>query len=382
MTALERLVAEEFELLDKDIIHLNHAGVAPWPKRTAEAVKRFAEENATLGPFHYERWLAKEQQLRRQAQQLLGAPSPADIALVKNTSEGLSFVAYGLDWRPGDNVVISDAEFPSNRIVWESLQSRGVSVREAPLAAGETPEEALFARVDERTRLLSVSAVQYGNGLRMDLARIGAFCKAHDLLFCVDAIQALGALHCDVQAIQADFLAADGHKWLLAPEGLGIFYVAESVRDRLALTQYGWHMTEAPHDFDRRDWRPAASARRFECGSPNMLGIHALSASLSLLQECGIETIAEIVIGNSVYLIERLNDIPGIQVITPAQESRLSGIVSFSCENRESGAIVSYLREHGVICAERAGYVRFSPHFYVSRRQLDHALRLLEAALA
>ena len=377
---LEELVRREFPPRD-NLIHLNHAGVAPWPARTAEAVCRFAEENARFGPLHYERWLKVEHELRRQAQTLLNAPSPEDIALVKNTSEGLSMVAYGLQWQSGDNVVISDAEFPSNRIVWESLGDLGVEVRQARLAMAETPEDALFAAADEHTRLISISSVQYASGLRMDLARIGAWCRAHGVLFCVDAIQSLGALPCDVQAIGADFLVADGHKWLLAPEGLALFYVAERVRPVLRPTQYGWHMTEAPHDFERRCWKPAASARRYECGSPNMLGIQALSASLSLILEIGLDNISRIILDNTSYLIERIEEMPGMSVHSPQDPQRRSGIVSCCHASRPSMEIVRYLREHGVICAERAVNIRISPHFYTGKSRLEHALGLLEASL-
>lgn len=376
----EALIEAEFSRLDS-IIHLNHAGVAPWPERTAEAVRRFADENVRQGSLNYEAWLKTEVLLRKQAQQLLNAPSHNDIALLKNTSEGLSMVAYGLDWQRGDNIVISDAEFPSNRIVWESLQSQGVEVRQAPLAAAQTPEDALFQQVDEHTRLISISSVQFASGLRMDLERIGDFCHRHHLLFCVDAIQSLGALPCDVQAIQADFLVADGHKWLLGPEGLALFYVSEAAREVLRPTQYGWHMVEDPHDFDRRDWQTARSARRYECGSPNMLGIHALSASLGLLLEIGIPDISRIILRNTEYLIERIDDIEGIQVAVERQPSRLSGIVAFSHDHKPSSSVVSYLQEHGVICAERAGNIRFSAHFHNNRRQLDHALQLLTAAI-
>ena len=377
---LAAVIDNEFSALDT-VIHLNHAGVAPWPRRTAEAVRRFAEENMREGPLHYEAWLKTEALLRQQGQQLLNAPSPQDIALVKNTSEGLSMVAYGLDWHKGDNIVISDAEFPSNRIVWESLRPRGVTVRQATLAEAETPEDALFQQVDEQTRLISISAVQYASGLRMDLARIGDFCRRHHILFCVDAIQGLGALPCDVQAIKADFLMADGHKWLLGPEGLALFYVREAIRPTLRPTQFGWHMVEAPHDFSRRQWQMARSARRYECGSPNMLGIHALSASLSLLLEIGIPEISEIILNNTDYLIERIKDIPGMEVVESQDPSRRSGIVACAHKDRASSEIVEYLHEHAVICAEREGYIRLSPHFYVERRRLDHALQLLESAV-
>ncbi len=226
---------DEFPLPD-GLVYLNHAGVAPWPRRTATAIERFAEENTTSGPVHYEAWLEVEASLRVQLRALLNAPSSDDIALVKNTSEALSFVAHGLDWRAGDNVVIPDQEFPSNRVVWESLAPQGVEVRQVNLSRGDSPEAALTAAVDRRTRLVSVSSVQYGTGLRLDLATLGAFFHDHRILFCVDAIQSLGALLMDVQHIQADFVMADGHKWLLAPEGLGVFYCRAECRDQLKLT--------------------------------------------------------------------------------------------------------------------------------------------------
>src|SRR5690606_33639764 len=271
------------------LIYLNHAGVAPLPRRAAEAVRAFAAEAATRGARNYPRWLAVEASLRQRLARLLGTPSSDDIALVKNTSEGLSMVAYGLDWQPGDAVIINNHEFPSNRIVWESLAQRfGVDVRDVDLDAAPTPEDALIDALDARARLLAVSSVQFGSGLRMDLVRLAQACRSNGTLLCVDAIQSLGALRLDVASLQADFVIADGHKWMLGPEGLGVFYSRPEARERLKLTQYGWHMVEQAGDFDRRAWEVASSARRFECGSPNMLGIHALEASLALLEEVGL----------------------------------------------------------------------------------------------
>ncbi|WP_309544717.1 aminotransferase class V-fold PLP-dependent enzyme [Alkalilimnicola ehrlichii] len=247
---------------EEDLIYLNHAGVGPWPRRTAQAVVNFADQNLRSGARHYPDWLAAEQRLRERFARLLNAPSSDDIALVKNTSEGLSLVAYGLDWQSGDEVIINKQEFPSNRIVWESLQERfGVRVRDIDLGTDSSPEERLLAAVNEHTRLLAVSSVQYGTGLRMNLERLGAACRERNVLFCVDAIQSLGALRFDAQRVHADFVIADGHKWMLAPEGLGVFYSRPESRDRLRLLQYGWHMVAAPGDYSRSDWSIAPTAR-------------------------------------------------------------------------------------------------------------------------
>ncbi len=374
------ITEQEFEL-DPEIVYLNHAAVAPWPKRTKEAVIQFAEENSHVGAKNYARWQDKERELRKQFKDLLNAASPDDIALVKNTSEALSFVAYGLDWRAGDNVVTSSEEFPSNRIPWESLKAQGVELRQADIDT-EDPEQALFQQVDKHTRLITVSSVQYATGRRMHLEKIGAFCRKRNLLFCVDAIQSLGAFQSDVQCWQADFVMADGHKWLLGPEGLGVFYSTPTARDRLSLTQYGWHMVEKAGDYDNPGWEIAASARRFECGSPNMLGIHALGASLSLLLEVGLDAIEARVLDNARYLIDKILAEPMLTLLSPTHPAQRSGIVTFKPTQADSQALFHFLRQQNIICAHRGGGIRFSPHFYTSKEALERALDAVRQFLA
>jgi cysteine desulfurase/selenocysteine lyase len=371
------MFTSEFEL-DESLIYLNHAAVAPWPRRTVDAVRVFAEENAATGARDYGVWLQTEQALKAQLGRLVNAASASEIALVKNTSEALSVVAYGLTWLPGDNVVITDQEFPSNRIVWESLAKYGVETRAAALAGESPPEHAILACIDEHTRLLSVSSVQYATGLRLDLERLGAACHERGVLFCVDAIQSLGAVDFDVQSCQADFVMADGHKWMLGPEGLALFYCRAAVMDRLELQQYGWHMVEHHGNFDSPVWRLASSARRFECGSPNMLGIHALHASLSLLLGIGMPAIEQRVTENSRQLLDYFSARgDAFWVITPTEPGRYAGIVTFQPLREPLGELYERLRNANIICALRGGGIRFSPHFYTPRAQLERVLQLL-----
>jgi selenocysteine lyase/cysteine desulfurase len=366
-------------LLDTDIIYLNHAAVAPWPRRTVEAVKAFAEENGSYGSRNYPGWMRTESLLREQLCQLINARSVDEIALLKNTSEALSVVAWGLPWEIGDNVVISNQEFPSNRVVWESLDTLGVHTRHADLDAGDSPEAALIAHMDERTRLLSVSSVQYGSGLRLDLAVLGAACRARGILFCVDAIQSLGAQRFDVQACQADFIMADGHKWLLGPEGLAVFYCRREVMELLILRQYGWHMLEDALDFDSHTREIAHNARRFECGSPNMLGIHALHASLELILETGMQEIEQRVLENTRFMLDFFASRSSrFEVITPDAPGRHAGIVTFRPVDEPPEPLFKLLNQHNVACALRGGGIRFSPHFYTPRKQLFTALSLLD----
>jgi selenocysteine lyase/cysteine desulfurase len=365
----------EFPLTD-ELIYLNHAAVAPWPKRTRDAVMAFAVQNSQFGSHYYLDWLKKEAELRQQFKTLLNAPSMDDIALVKNTSEALSFVAYGLNWQTGDNIVSSDQEFPSNRLPWQSLADQCVEFRQADLNSTDSPEDALFALVDAHTRLLTISSIQFASGLRLDLHRIGEFCKQHDILFCIDAIQSLGAVQFDAQAYHADFVMADGHKWVFGPEGLGVFYSSTSAREKLKLTQFGWHMLKDTNNYENKPWEIHPGAQRFECGSPNMLGIHALSASLSLLLEVGMDNIEKQVIERSDFLKTIITDQPQLELLSNRISPFKSGIVVFKHRTIANEVLYKSLQQNGVVCALRGGGIRFSPHFYNSFDEIDRAVQI------
>jgi selenocysteine lyase/cysteine desulfurase len=360
--------------LHPELVYLNHAAVAPWPQPTADAVATFAAQNATFGAERYPDWTAVEHRLRQRLARLINAPGSDDIALVKNTSEALSLVAYGLDWRPGDEIVGLAHEFPSNRIVWESLATQGVVFKAVDILASEDPEADLLAAFTRRTRLLAVSSVHYATGLRLDLERLGIDCRRRGAYFCVDAIQSLGLAPFDVQACQADFVAADGHKWLLGPEGLGLFYCRAALRDRLRLQQFGWHMVEAMGDYDARDWEPAHSARRFECGSPNMLAAHGLEASLALIEATGVEHIFNDVHTKVLYLLDQARQ----KGLTPVRDysdpERMAGIVTLATGQVDATTLWRKLLAERIVTAPRGGGIRFSPHMHNSRDQIDHAL--------
>ena len=353
------------------------------------AIEQFSQ-SMYRASFRYKEAIQAEDRLREQFRQLIGAASVEDIAILKNTSEGLSVVAHGIDWRPGDNVVITDQEFPSNRIVWHSLESQGVEMREAAISrAGlnedASPEAIIERSCDQHTRLVAVSSVQYATGLRMDLECLSAFCRRKDILFCVDAIQSLGVLPLDVQAIGIDFLAADGHKWMLGPEGVAVFYCRPELRERLLLRQYGWHMVEDHLNFDNRDWAVAESARRFECGSQNTMGILALNASLSLLLEIGMEEVTRGVLQNTSYLLEAIRQNQRLAPLSPPlvleNPTRRSGIVTFHAPGTDSRKLTNKLVASGVRCSPRGGGIRFSPHFYTPEEQLESAMQQVDKFL-
>ncbi|MFB3116908.1 MAG: aminotransferase class V-fold PLP-dependent enzyme, partial [Gammaproteobacteria bacterium] len=282
------------------------------------------------------------------------------------------------------NIVSTDQEFPSNRIVWEAQARHGVELRQVNIMPSDEsgdPELALITACDERTRIMTVSSVQYGSGLKLDLARLGQFCQDNKFYFCVDAIQSIGAHQFDTQAIKADFVMADAHKWMCGPEGIALFYCRADLRDQLKLNQFGWHMVEHHTDYDRKEWSSANNARRFECGSPNMLGIHALSASLSLFDEIGMEKIENCILKNTSYLIDKLNDLDVITILTPTSEKRRAGIVTFKIVTKESTEIHTNLMNNKVICANRMGGIRFSPHFYTGLDTIDKSLEILSLSI-
>lgn len=364
--------------LDDSVCYLNHAAVAPWPTRTSQAVQAFSSENSRLGSRHYERWLAVEASLREQLRFLINASGVDEIALLKNTSEALSVVAHGIEWQPGDEVIISNLEFPSNRIVWESLSRYGVIVRVADLSSNPVPEQAVTACITAKTRLISISSVQYGTGLKLDLPIIGKVCRDKGILFCVDAIQSIGADPFDVELNYADFVMADGHKWMLGPEGLALFYCRRSRIDELKLHQYGWHMVQDPGNFDNDDWSPSSTATRFECGSPNLLGAHALHASLSLLIEVGIPQIAIEIRRKTDAILDYILASPTrYALLSPSAPERRAGIVTFRPLDADIDELYARLQGIGVVCAKRAGGIRFSPHFYTPLPVIERALKQL-----
>ena len=375
----QSLIEREFPQ-DEELIYLNHAAVSPWPNRSSEAIRHFADENRFTGAENYKKWSAKEITLREQLRSMINASSVNEIALLKNTSEALSVVACGIAWKDGDNVVITDEEFPSNRFPWEAQREHGVSLNQVPVQLDE-PEDALISACDKHTRLMSISSVQYGSGLKLDLDKLGSHCRKNNILFCVDAIQSIGCHQFDVQSMQADFVMADAHKWMLGPEGIALFYCRAEVQDQLKLHQFGWHMVQHAGDYDNKDWQEANTARRFECGSPNMLGTYALSASLSLFEEIGIENIETEIIEKTSHIISQLNDIDGIKLITKQNQDQLAGIVTFNIENADHKAVHANLMKNRVICAHRFGGIRFSPHFYTPNSKLDKAIKFLTSLI-
>jgi len=264
----------DFFPVTRNVVYFNHAAVGPLSVRAYEAMERHARDQREFGALHWREWYAEVERLRAAAGRLIGA-DPREIAILKNTSEGLSFVAEGLRWRGGDNVVTTALEFPSNWTPWKHVERRGVEVR----LANQPTIAAIEPLVDERTRIVTVSSVAFHNGFTADLDAIGDLCARRNILFCVDAIQSVGVLPMDVRRAKIAFLAADGHKWMCGPEGCALFYVAAEHRDKLDVLENGWTNIDRRGKFILVPTDLLPDARRFEAGSLNTNGVYGLRAA-------------------------------------------------------------------------------------------------------
>jgi selenocysteine lyase/cysteine desulfurase len=353
---------------------LDHAAVAPLSEPGRRALVEWAAEMADNGVVHEARRLRRVEDVRRLFGQLLNT-DPLDIAFVKNTSEGIGFVAEGLPWQPGDNVVIAADEYPSNVYPWLNLQDRGVEVRRVASRGPRVEVDDLCAALDGHTRLVSLSFVEFATGFRNDLDTIGGLCRERGILFFVDAIQGLGVLPLDVQRTPVDFLSADGHKWLLGPEGAGVFYIRRELVERLRPISVGWNSVTGAWDFSRIELRLKPHAGRWENGTLNVGGILALGASLGLLLELGVDAVAARVLELTDYLCERAA-MAGIEVFSSRLPQDRSGIVSLVV--RDAPVVKRRCRDGGIAVADRAGRLRVSPHCYNTHEELDRLIELIE----
>lgn len=370
--ALHEKYRKQFPVTER-LIYLNHAAVTPLCRPATEAMKRLAEDACLFGSSHYGDWLQAYDGLRVATAKLISS-SADEIALVKNTSEGIAIVATGIKWRPGDRVVAFTEEFPANYYPWQRLARHGVDVRWLSIYA---PLDEIATAV-KGARLLAISFVNYLSGYRVDLEAIGRVCRENGCFFFVDAIQGMGVLPIDVEACHIDGLAADGHKWMLGPEGHGVLYVRRERLDEIEPIEFGWTNPANFNDYASRDMTLRSSAARYECGTLNTIGCFGHRAAIELLLEVGIEQIAPVVLALAEQ-IERGVRNKGYEVMVERTPETGSGIVSFRHPSIDSRQIVSDLKQSGIAAAPRQGWVRTSPHFYISPASIDSFLATLPA---
>jgi cysteine desulfurase / selenocysteine lyase len=358
---------------------LNHAAVAPAPTRVREAVAAWMDDLVDHGMDHLADWLRQERDVRARAAKLLGAAAD-EVAFVRSTSHGLGMFAEGLAWQPGDEVAVcTELEYPANVYPWMHLQDRGVVVRPIAACAGGVTVESVARALGPRTRVVSVSSVQFASGVATDLEAIGALCRERSVRFCVDGIQSVGAFPIDVHRANIDFLAADSHKWQLGLPGIGIAFVRRELAPQLRPSVVGWKSVKNPLDFDHLCLELRDDATRFEEGTESFPMIMGLGAALALLEEVGVERIAAHI---AAWLaeVEQPLAAAGLDPGPPAAVRR--GILTFRSPAGSAEEFVTRARQAGLALSPRRGRVRVSPHFYNGEAELRALIDFVRSACA
>lgn len=366
----------------RQLVYLDHAAVAPLSEPARSAIAQWADQATEQGDVCWPQWDQRCQQVRGLAAAMIAADTN-EIALIPNTTTGIGLVAEGFPWRDGDNVVTLANEFPSNQYPWMNLETRGVQTRRVAVSDGQVHIDHLLDACDQRTRIISVSWVGYATGWRMDVPGLIQEAHRRGIFVFLDAIQGLGVFPLDVRAWEVDFLAADGHKWMLGPEGAGLLYVRAEHLDRLRPLLVGWNSVRQSHDFSRCDLDLRPAAARYEGGSANMAGIAALGASLQLLAAAGLTSdaspLADRVVELTDVAIERLRAI-GAVIRSPRVRGHESGILAFELPGKSPAAVRRHCLEQGVVLSVRHDWLRISPHAYNDEQDIERLIIHLQDA--
>lgn len=350
--------------------YLNHAAVSPPPNPTIAAVESQLRDVNVNGSLNYRNWVATKERARKLLAGMIGARSE-QLAFIRNTSDGLSTVANGLEWHPGDNLVTFRNEFPSNVYPWRRLRDTlGIEIRVCEERAGRIDLNELISLIDARTRVVAISHVQYASGFRADLERLGRAARRHDALLVVDIIQSLGVIPIDVDSELIDVAAGAGHKWLLTPEGIGLLYLSDRARDRIQPTLVGWISVVDPDDYSNfeQDWNRGTLA--WESGTAPTALFYGLEASIQLLIETGVQKIESYLEELTDQLCERLED-SDYEVVSSRAKGEKSQIVCIRHNGISPMALYSHLKDRNIITAPRGDRLRISPHLYNTREELD-----------
>ncbi len=369
-----RDVRREFPVT-RNWVFLNHAGTSPMSSRAAARGRAFLAEVEENGGAFPKGWTQALRSTRALAAGLLHC-QPEEIAFLENTATGVSLVAAGLELKTGDNVIIADVEYPANVYPWLDLQRDGVEVRFVREREGRVPAEDFIKLMDDRTRAVSVSFVEFASGYRADVQAIGRACRERGIFFFVDGAQGVGALDLDVKGCFVDALCTTCAKWLLGPQGLSVFYCCLEALEKIRPRTLGARSVVREEDFLNYDLVLKPNAERFECGTLNMVGIHCLKGALDLASEVGIGAAESRVVGLTDFLCEGLRD-RGYRIYSPRGEGEKSGIISFFSESVTPEELFRRGRERRIFFSVRAGRARVSPHFYNTEEEIEKFLDLL-----
>jgi selenocysteine lyase/cysteine desulfurase len=369
------LIRSEFPVTSK-YAYFDHAAVGPLPTRVLDATKQVVQEKSE-GGIHWESWEEQAEAARKSIVELVGAREE-EIALTTSTSEGLAIVANGLSYEKDQNIVTCDMEFASNLFPWQALTKRhGLELRVVRNHEASLKMEDFSDVIDAKTKVVSISYVQYSNGFRTDLAELSKIAHENGAYVVTDAVQAVGQMPIDVTDLGVDFLASSGYKWLLSPISTGFLYVRRGLLDELWPTIVGYRSDENPMDFNYRNFQPAQTARRYEAGQLNFPGFAGMREAIGLLQNIGMENVWSRILSLIGLLRNGLKRNSTFQIQSSMDEKSRSGILNLACQNPDS--IAKRLFEHRIVISVRGGGLRISPHFYNTEEEIHKLLSMLNA---
>jgi len=373
-------IRQLFFPITRHSVYLNHAANGPLPSPVVRTLHTYIDDTSNFGNINFARWSEYERGAHRRLASLIHV-RPDQVALTASTGDGLMNIASGLRWQPGDTIISAECEFPSNIYPWLNLP--GVHVHLVAMRANRIAVEDVLESITGRTRLVSLGLVEFSTGFRNDIATIARHCRERGIICGIDAIQALGALEIDAQALGIDYLAAAAHKWLLGPQTTGILYVSDALLAQLHVQRRGWFSVETPFDFFNYEQPLKAGAARFEHSSPNRLPIVGLDAALGIFESIdgGMQAVEQRILGLTGHAIAGLERL-GYPVVSPQGVGERSGIVCFNVhpdrQDISPQQLVDELASRNIRVAARGNAVRISPHFYTTIEEIDTLLNALE----
>jgi selenocysteine lyase/cysteine desulfurase len=357
-------------------IYFNHASTGPFSTRVLKVLEHQIKEKTTGEIDGYENFIKTAAETKSFLGKLINCPAD-NIAFTDNTTNGLNILAQGLNWNDGDEIILNDLEFPANVYPFVNLKEKGVNVKIVKSENGIIAADKIMEAVTEKTKLISVSLVQFLTGYRIDIETLGKFCEEKNIIFCIDAIQGLGAVQLDVKKHRVNFLSCGSQKWLLGIMGLGFIYVDDKLMQNIHPAYAGWLSVENAWDLLEYELKFRPNAERFQPGTLNAFGIYVLNESLKIFFEVGLKLIENAVLNNSIYFINKLDELNFNPILKGLEGKNIAGIISF--KHDRANQIFETLKNKNIHCAVREGMVRFSPHFYNVKDEIDTVVSQLKA---
>jgi selenocysteine lyase/cysteine desulfurase len=364
-----------FPHIKKGIVYFNHASTAPISTLVKNRINEFVKERFEYALDDYWAFKTVAEETKEMIGEMINC-SGDRIAFLDNTTNGIIWLALGIEWKPGDRIILNDVEFPANVYPFLQLKEKGVEIDILKSTNGIVTEEEVIASIKPQTKLISISFVQFLSGYRINLEKIGKVCREKGIIFSVDSIQGLGAVRLDVEKCNIDYLANGTQKWMLGLQGLAFIYARKELQEKMKSAPIGWLAVKDAWKLLDFNLTTKETAERFQPGTLNNLGIYAFNSSMKLFKEFGFDEIENQVLSNSKYFIDELAKIGYKSPLYSLPEKHLSGIVSFRSDNGQK--ILDHLKQKKIVCSLREGYIRFAPHFYNTKQDIDYVVDALK----